>query len=193
VSPSTRRLVGLVETIEGVEATILLGASAVHRAFSQQVIQVMCGATERPLILPISTPVSRIEAMPSDVIRWSDGKALMAVGIPVDPVEYRGTTFIIGRINNALVFPGLGLGVIVSKASKVTPHMLQAAAAVVAEQVDISQPGTPILPDIPNLRPLSALVAENVIAAAVSDKVAAYNPTNATQAVQRAMWSPDGQ
>jgi malate dehydrogenase (oxaloacetate-decarboxylating) len=137
--------------------------------------------------------MSTIEAMPSDIIRRSDGKALVAVGIPVDPVEYRGTTFAIGRINNALVFPGLGLGVIVAKASKVTPHMLQAAAAVVAEQVDTSRPGVAILPKIQNWLALSALVAEGVVVAAVADKVAAYNPTNVTRAVQRAMWSPDGQ
>jgi malate dehydrogenase (oxaloacetate-decarboxylating) len=117
----------------------------------------------------------------------------VAVGIPVDPVEYTGTTFAIGRINNALVFPGLRLGVIVSKASKVTPRMLQAAAAVVAEQVDTSRPGVAILPKIQNWLALSALVAEGVVAAAVADKVAAYNPTNVTRVVQRAMWSPDGQ
>jgi malate dehydrogenase (oxaloacetate-decarboxylating) len=150
----------------------------------------MCRATERPLILPISVPASRIEAMPSDIIEWSDGKALVAAGIPVDPVEHSGTTFSFGRINNALVFPGLGLGVIVSKASRVTPHMLRGAAAVVAEQVDSSLPGAPILPKVQNLRALSALVAEAVVAAAVADKVAAYNPTNVTQAVQRAMWLP---
>jgi malate dehydrogenase (oxaloacetate-decarboxylating) len=128
--------------------------------------------------------------MPSDVIRWSDGKALVAAAIAADPVEHRDTTFTIGHINNSLVFPGLGLGVIVSQASKVTPHMLQAAAMVIAEQVDTSQPGAPLLPKIQNLPALSALVAEAVVGAAVTDKVAGYSPTNVTHAVQEARWSP---
>jgi malate dehydrogenase (oxaloacetate-decarboxylating) len=182
--------VGLVDTIAGVEPTILLGTSTAHGAFTKEVIETMCKVAERPLILPISNPTSRIEVMPSDVISWSEGKALLAVGIPVEPVTYKGTTFTIGQANNFLVFPGLGLGVIVAKASRVTPNMLIAAAIAVANQVDVAQPGTPLLPKVENLRAASALVAEAVVRAAVADGVAECNPSDLTQAVHDAMWQP---
>jgi malate dehydrogenase (oxaloacetate-decarboxylating) len=183
--------VGLVRTIERTAPTILLGASGIHRAFTQQVIRAMGKATRRPTILSISNPTSRIEAMPSDVIAWSDGRALVATGVPAASVEYQGTTFAIGQANSALIFPGIGLGIIVSRAARVTSHMLQAAAAAVAEQVDTSRPGAPLLPGVQNLRASSAQVAEAVIRAAVADKVATFNPTNLTRTVHYAMWIPD--
>ena len=183
--------VGLVRTIERTAPTILLGASGIHRAFTQQVIRAMSKATRRPAILSISNPASRIEAMPSDVIAWSDGRALVATGVPTASVEYQGTTFAIGQANSALIFPGIGLGIIVSRAARVTSHMLQAAAAAVAEQVDTSRPGAPLLPGVQNLRASSAQVAEAVIRAAVADKVAMFNPTSLARAVHDAMWIPD--
>jgi malate dehydrogenase (oxaloacetate-decarboxylating) len=150
----------------------------------------MCGATSRPIILPISRPASRVEAMPSDVIAWSDGRALVACAVPAGPVERNGVTFAIGQVNSALIFPGIGLGIIVSRAAAVTPHMLQAAATAVAEQVDTSRPGAPLLPGVQNLRASSAQVAEAVVRAAVADKVATFNPTSLAQAVSDAMWVP---
>jgi malate dehydrogenase (oxaloacetate-decarboxylating) len=183
--------VGLVRTIERTAPTILLGAAGIHGAFTPQVIRAMGKATRRPAIVSISNPASRIEATPSDVITWSDGRALVATGVPAASVEYQGTTFAIGQANSALIFPGIGLGIIVSRAARVTPHMLQAAAAAVAEQVDTSRPGAPLLPGVQNLRASSALVAEAVIRAAVTDKVATFNPTSLTRAVHDAMWIPD--
>ena len=183
--------VGLVRTIERTAPTILLGAAGIHGAFTPQVIRAMGKATRRPAILSISNPASRIEATPSDVITWSDGRALVATRVPATSVEYQGTTFAIGQANSALIFPGIGLGIIVSRAARVTPHMLQAAAAAVAEQVDTSRPGAPLLPGVQNLRASSALVAEAVIRAAVTDKVATFNPTSLTRAVHGAMWIPD--
>jgi malate dehydrogenase (oxaloacetate-decarboxylating) len=182
--------VRLADIIEGVAPTILLGTSALRGTFTQEVIQAMCQATRRPLILPLSAPAAAIEAMPSDIITWSGGKALVATGIPASPVEGHGTTFTIGQMNNVLVYPGLGLGIIVSRAAKVTPLMLQAAASALAEQVDASQPGAPLLPGIQGLRASSALVAEAVVRAAVADQVASYSPTNPARAVHEAMWRP---
>ncbi len=182
--------VRLIDIIEGVAPTVLLGTSAVRGTFTQAVIQAMGQATRRPLIASISAPAAAIEAMPSDIIAWSDGQALVATAIPAAPVEYHGTTFTIGQMNNVLVYPGLGLGITVSGAAKVTPHMLQAAATAVARQVDTSQPGAPLLPGAQSLRTSSALVAEEVVRAAVTDQVATFNPTNLTQAVHDAMWLP---
>jgi len=180
--------VGLADIIEGVAPTILVGTSGAGGTFTRDVIQAMCQATRRPLILPLSAPAAAIEAMPADIIAWSGGQALVATAIAAGPVEYHGTTFAVGQLDNVLVYPGLGLGLIVSRAARVTPHMLQAAAAVLAEQVDASQPSAPLLPGTHGLRACSALVAEAVVQAAVADQVAVFNPTNPTQAVQDAMW-----
>jgi malate dehydrogenase (oxaloacetate-decarboxylating) len=141
-------------------------------------------------VFPISNPTSRIEAMPVDVIAWSKGQALVATGIPVAPVEYDGMTYQIGQANNALLYPGLGLGTIVSGASKVTAGMLLAAAEAVAGQVDVSAPGAPLVPPVSNLRASSATTAVAVAQAAIDDGVATTKPGNLVQAVQDAMWQP---
>jgi len=168
----------------------MLGTSTVHGAFTREVIETMSAAVERPVVFPISNPTSRIEAMPADVIAWSGGKALVAVGIPVGPVEYQGVVYQIGQANNALVYPGLGLGTIVAGASKVTDGMLLAAAEAVAGQVDVSTPGSPLVPPVSNLRASSATTAVAVAQAAIDEGVATRKPANLVQAVQDAIWQP---
>jgi malate dehydrogenase (oxaloacetate-decarboxylating) len=182
---------GLVDTIKMASPTILLGCSTVHGAFTREVIQAMAASTERPLIFPISNPTSRMEAMPADVIAWSDGKALVATGSPVAPVEYDGTTYTIGQANNALVFPGIGLGVVVAGAQRVTNRMLDATAKAVARHADPTAPGAGLLPDVENLRAISAVVAEAVYAAAVEDGVATKTPENVVQAILDTRWLPE--
>ena len=180
----------LLDTVRHVSPTILLGTSTVHGAFTQEVIETMSAGVERPIVFPISNPTSKIEAMPADVIAWSQGKALVAVGIPVAPVEYGGVTHQIGQANNALVYPGLGLGTIVSGASKVTDGMLLAAAEAVAAQVDVGAPGAALVPPVQNLRASSASTAVAVARAAIEEGVATEKPDNLVQAVQEAMWQP---
>ena len=182
--------VGLLETVRRVHPTILIGTSTDHGAFTREVIEEMSNGVERPIVLPLSNPTERIEAMPADVIAWSGGKALVATGIPVEPFEYEGTTFTIGQGNNALLYPGLGLGVIVSGASQVTDGMLLAAAQAVASQVDPTTPGTSLLPPVENLRASSATVAVAVARQAKADGVATASHDNLIQAVQDAMWQP---
>jgi malate dehydrogenase (oxaloacetate-decarboxylating) len=180
----------LLETVRHAAPTILLGTSTAHGAFTREVIEAMSAGVDRPIVFPISNPTSRIEAMPADVIAWSKGKALVAVGIPVPPVEYQGVTYLIGQANNALLYPGLGLGTIVSGASTVTAGMLLAAAEAVAGQVDVSAPGAALVPAVENLRASSATTAVAVAKAAVADGVATSKPDNPVQAVQDAMWQP---
>jgi malate dehydrogenase (oxaloacetate-decarboxylating) len=182
--------VSLLDTIRNVAPTILLGTSTAHGAFTQDVVEAMSAAAERPIIFPISNPTSRIEAMPADVIAWSKGKALVATGIPVPPVEYEGITYLIGQANNALLYPGLGLGTVVAGASRVTAGMLLAAAEAVAGQVDVSAPGAALVPAVENLRASSATTAVAVAQAAAVDGVATRKPKNLVQAVQDAMWQP---
>ena len=182
---------GLVETINAASATILLGCSTVHGAFTREVVEAMRASTHRPLIFPISNPTSRMEAMPADVLEWSGGKALVATGSPSAPVDFDGTTYTIGQANNALVFPGIGLGVIVAGARRVTNAMLHAAAKAVAQQADPIPLGAGLLPDVKNLREVSAAVAESVYRSAVDDGVATKTHDDITKTVLDTMWVPE--
>jgi malate dehydrogenase (oxaloacetate-decarboxylating) len=183
-------IIGLKTVVEQVKPTILIGTSTAHGAFTSEIIETMSAGVDRPVIFPISNPTSRIEAMPTDIITWSKGRALVATGLPWDSFEYDGVKYDFGEANNALVYPGLGLGVIVSGASKVTDGMLQAAAEAVAGQVDVSAPGAALLPAVQNLRASSATTAVAVVKAAAADGVATMKPADPVQAVQDAMWQP---
>jgi malate dehydrogenase (oxaloacetate-decarboxylating) len=182
--------IDLLTTIKHVKPTILLGTSTAHNAFTEDIVRALAEGVERPILLPISNPTSRIEVMPRDAVPWSEGRALIAVGIPVGPVEYKGVSYQIGEANNALLYPGLGLGTIVSGARHVTDSMLLAAAEAVAGQVDVSQPGASLLPPVANLRASSATVAAAVARAAAKDGVATRTHQNLIQAVEDAMWQP---
>ena len=183
--------IGLLDAVRHAQPTILIGTSTDHGAFTVPVIREMAKHCDRPIVLPLSNPTSRIEAMPADVVKWSDGRALVAAGIPVDDFEYNDVTYEFGQGNNALLYPGLGLGVIVSQADRVTDGMLLAAASAVAKQVDASQLSAPILPPVENLRASSSRVAEAVIREAVESGVAQNQPDNVVEAVRLAMWWPE--
>jgi malate dehydrogenase (oxaloacetate-decarboxylating) len=184
-------IIGLQTVVEKVRPTILVGTSTAHGAFTKDVVEAMSAGVSRPVIFPLSNPTSKIEAMPADIITWSRGRALIATGLPIGPFEYDGVTHCFGQANNALVYPGLGLGTIVSGASKVTDGMLHAAAEAVAGQVDVSEPGAALLPAVENLRASSATSAIAVVKAADADGVAGKKKIdNPVQAVQDAMWQP---
>jgi malate dehydrogenase (oxaloacetate-decarboxylating) len=180
-----------LQTVVGqVKPTVLVGSSTAHGAFTQQIVEVMSAGVDRPVIFPISNPTSQIEAMPADIIAWSKGKALAATGLPIPTVDYDGVRYEFGQANNALLYPGLGLGTIVSGASKVTDGMLLAAAEAVAGQADVSAPGASLLPAVENLRASSATTAVAVARAAADDGVATRKPDDLVQAVQDAIWQP---
>ncbi len=184
-------IIGLQTVVEKVRPTILIGTSTTHGAFTKGVVEAMSAGASRPVIFPLSNPTSKIEAMPADIITWSKGRALIATGLPIGPFEYDGVTYQFGQANNALVYPGLGLGTIVSGAAKVTDGMLHAAAEAVAGQVDVSEPGAALLPAVENLRASSATSAIAVVKAANADGVAGKKKIgNTVQAVLDAMWQP---
>ena len=185
--------VGLLEAIKMAAPTILLGSSTVHGAFTRDVIEAMAASTPRPVILPLSNPTSRMEAIPADVLAWSDGKALVATGSPIAPVEYNGTTYRIGQANNVLVFPGIGRGIIIAGARRVTKNMLDAAAKAVASKTDPTGPGAALLPDMENLREISTAVAAAVYHAAVEDGVATKKHHDLVRAILETMWVPEYQ
>jgi len=178
----------LAEVIERVHPTILVGTSTVGGAFTEQIVREMARNVDRPMIFPISNPTERIEAVPGDVIRWTDGRGLVATGTPWDPVSYKGTSYAIGQANNALIYPGIGLGTVVSRAKRVTDAMLLTAAEAIAGLVDVGHPGAGLLPDVENLRASSATVAVAVARQAMKDKVAQVSLPDPVQAVQDAMW-----
>jgi malate dehydrogenase (oxaloacetate-decarboxylating) len=179
--------IDLLEVVEKVHPTIIVGTSTKGAAFTEQVIREMAKGVERPLIFPLSNPTERIEAIPADVIHWTDGRGLIGTGTPWPPVAYKGTEYHIGQANNALIYPGIGLGTIVSRARHVTDGMLLAASEAIASLVDLSRPGAGLLPEVENLRAVSASVAVAVATQAATDGVA-ERLADPVQAVQDAMW-----
>ncbi|PQZ59945.1 MULTISPECIES: oxaloacetate-decarboxylating malate dehydrogenase [Bacillus] len=186
-------VIGLAEVVKHVKPTILIGTSTVAGAFKEEIIKEMASHVERPIILPMSNPTPLAEAKPVDLIEWTEGRALVATGSPFDPVTYNGVTYVIGQSNNALIFPGLGLGTIVVRASVMTDGMFAAAAEAVASMVDTSQPGAPILPEVEELRNISEMVAIEVAKVAVAEGVARENlsDNDIKIAVKEAMWKPE--
>ncbi|QWG44459.1 oxaloacetate-decarboxylating malate dehydrogenase [Bacillus mycoides] len=185
--------IGLAEVVKHVKPTILIGTSTVAGAFKEEIIKEMASHVERPIILPMSNPTPLAEAKPVDLIEWTEGRALVATGSPFDPVTYNGVTYVIGQSNNALIFPGLGLGTIVVRASVMTDGMFAAAAEAVASMVDTSQPGAPILPEVEELRNISEMVAIEVAKVAVAEGVARENlsDNDIKIAVKESIWKPE--
>ncbi|MGG0289841.1 oxaloacetate-decarboxylating malate dehydrogenase [Bacillus pacificus] len=186
-------VIGLAEVVKHVKPTILIGTSTVAGAFKEEIVKEMASHIERPIILPMSNPTPLAEAKPADLIKWTEGRALVATGSPFEPVTYNGVTYVIGQSNNALIFPGLGLGTIVVRASVMTDGMFAAAAEAVASMVDTSQPGAPILPEVEELRNISEMVAIEVAKVAVAEGVARENlsDNDIKIAVKEAIWEPE--
>ncbi len=182
---------GLAETVSHVGPTLLIGTSTQAGAFSEAIVRDMARQVDRPIIFPLSNPTAKIEALPADLVRWTDGRALIATGSPFVPVSYDGVSYAVAQANNALVFPGLGLGVNVSRARRISEGMIQACADAVAGLVDVGVRGASLLPDVSDLRRVSAVVAVAVAVAAHEEGLAQVELTNAVQQVHEAMWQPD--
>src|SRR5579864_2230355 len=171
--------IGLLEVVRAVQPTVLIGCAAQPGSFTEAVVREMAAHSERPIIFALSNPTSLSEAVPADLIAWSDGRALVATGSPFPPVEHAGVTYAIGQANNALVFPGLGLGTIVARARAVSDGMLLAAADTVAESVDASRPGAPVMPAVEEVRAVSARVAAAVARASEAEGLARADVSDA--------------
>ncbi len=182
---------GLADVVRHARPTMLIGTSTQAGAFTEAIVRDMAAHTQRPIIMPLSNPTSKCEALPADVLAWTDGRALVATGSPFAPVEHDGLTYQIAQANNALVFPGLGLGVTVVRASRITPGMISAAADAVAKLSDATKPGAPLLPPVRDLRPVSAAVAIAVARAADAEGLARAPLTNPIEQVHQAMWRPE--
>ena len=183
--------IGLAEVVDKVAPTMLIGTSTQAGAFTEPIVRSMAAHTERPIIMPLSNPTSKVEALPADLIRWTDGRALVAAGGPFRPIEYGGRRYQIAQANNALVFPGIGLGVTVARARRISVGMISAAANAIASLTDPSAPGAALLPPVSNLRLVSATIGVAVAEAAAAERLAGQMLTDPIQQVHETMWRPE--
>ncbi|WP_295731228.1 malolactic enzyme [uncultured Limosilactobacillus sp.] len=181
-------LTDLLSVVKAVQPTVMIGTSKQPGAFNEAVVKEMAAHTSRPIIFPISNPTKLIEAMPADLIKWTDGRVLTATGIPVAPVEYDGVTYTIGQANNALVYPGVGFGAIAAQATRVNEKMLSAAAHALGGIVDPNQAGAAVLPPVAKLEDFTTRVAEVVAQSAIDQGLAGGGITDAHQAVADLKW-----
>ncbi|MFR0813353.1 MAG: malolactic enzyme [Enterococcus casseliflavus] len=180
----------LINVIKVAKPTILVGTSTNAGAFTKEVVEAMCENTARPVIFPISNPTKKLEATAEQVIEWSDGKAFVATGVPSGTIQYKGVDYQIGQANNALIYPGLGLGMLASEASLLTDEMIGAAAHSLSGLVDLSHPGAPVLPPFEYVADVSIKVAEAVANKAKEQGLAQAQETDMAKAVQNLKWYP---
>ena len=185
------KLTDLLEVVKTVKPTILVGTSTQPNTFTKEIVEAMCENTERPMIFPLSNPTKLAEASAKDLIEWSDGKAFVATGIPADTVSYKGVDYVIGQANNALIYPGLGLGMLASEASLLTDEMIGAAAHSLSGIVNPGQPGAPVLPPFKYVADVSIKVAEAVAKKAQEQGLARAKETDMTKAVRDLKWYPE--
>lgn len=188
--PNADKLTDLLEVVKTVKPTILVGTSTQPNTFTKEVVEAMCQNTERPCIFPLSNPTKLAEASAEDLIVWSDGKAFVATGIPSDNVIYKGVEYIIGQANNALIYPGLGLGVLASEASLLTDEMIGAVAHSLSGITDITKPGAPVLPPFKYVADVSIKVAEVVAKKAQEQGLARAQEKDMAKAVRDFKWIP---
>ena len=183
--------IDLAEVVRQVRPTMLIGASTAAGAFTEALIREMAKHCERPIIFPLSSPAPMAEATPADLITWTEGRALIATGSSFQPVTFRGVTYVIGQTNNAMLYPGLCLGAIVSRARRVSDNMFAAAANAVSSLVAVRLPGASLLPHVDDLRIVSLTVAVAVAEAAVQDGLAGVKFRDIVEQVGDAMWEPE--
>ena len=184
------QLTDLLEVVKTVKPTILVGTSTQPGTFTKEVVEAMCENTERPVIFPLSNPTKLAEATAKDLIEWSNGKAFVATGIPSDDIEYNGVNYVIGQANNALIYPGLGLGMLASEASLLTDEMIGAAAHALSGIVDITKPGAPVLPPFKYVAEVSLKVATAVAKKAQEQGLARVAEQDMEKAVRDFRWTP---
>ena len=187
---NANELTNLEAAVKAVKPTILVGTSTQPNTFTETIVKEMASYTARPIIFPLSNPTKLAEATAENLIKWTDGKALVATGIPADPVEYKGVTYEIGQANNALIYPALGLGAITSTAKLVTNEMISKAAHSLGGIVDTTKPGAATLPPVSKLTEFSQRVAEAVGQCALDQKLNREDITDIKAAIEKIKWIP---
>lgn len=178
----------LTAAVMAVKPTILVGTSTAPKTFTEEIVKAMASWCEHPIIFPLSNPTELAEATAEDIIKWSDGKAMVATGIPAEPVEYNGVTYVIGQANNALIYPGLGLGSIAVNASLLTDEMISSAAHSLSEFLEINVKGAAVLPPVSKLTQFSETVAAAVAECAVKQGLNRVQTNDVKRTVQSLIW-----
>jgi len=186
-------LTSLAAVVKTIHPTVLIGTSTQPGTFTEAIVKDMAAHTERPIIFPLSNPTKLAEATAADLIKWTDGKALIATGIPASDVAYKGTTYHIGQGNNALMYPGLGFGLIAAKAKVLNGETLSAACHALGGIVDTTQPGAAVLPPVSQLTEFSQKLAEIVAQSVLDQKLNKEPVADAKQAVADMKWVPEYQ
>jgi len=189
--PNADKLTDLLEVVKTVRPTILVGTSTAPNTFTKEIVETMCEITDRPMIFPLSNPTKLAEAKAEDLIKWSDGKAFVATGIPADTVSYKGVDYVIGQANNALIYPGLGLGMLASEARLLTDEMIGEAAHSLSGIIDMSKPGAPVLPPFKYVAEVSLKVAEAVAKKAQEQGLSQSKEIDMAKAVRDFKWIPE--
>ena len=184
------KLNNLTAAVMAVRPTILVGTSTAPKTFTKEIVKAMASWCDHPIIFPLSNPTELAEATAEDIIKWSDGRAMVATGIPAEPVEYNGVTYIIGQANNALIYPGLGLGSISVNASLVTDEMISSAAHSLSEFLEINVEGAAVLPPVSKLTQFSETVANAVAECAVKQGLNRVQTNDVKRTVQSLIWKP---
>lgn len=184
------KLNNLTAAVMAVRPTILVGTSTAPKTFTKEIVKAMASWCDHPIIFPLSNPTELAEATAEDIIKWSDGRAMVATGIPAEPVEYNGVTYIIGQANNALIYPGLGLGSISVNASLVTDEMISSAAHSLSEFLEINVEGAAVLPPVSKLTQFSETVAAAVAECAVKQGLNRVQTNDVKKAVKSVIWKP---
>lgn len=184
------KLNNLTAAVMAVRPTILVGTSTAPKTFTKEIVKAMASWCDHPIIFPLSNPTELAEATAEDIIKWSDGRAMVATGIPAEPVEYNGVTYIIGQANNALIYPGLGLGSISVNASLVTDEMISSAAHSLGEFLEINVEGAAVLPPVSKLTQFSETVAAAVAECAVKQGLNRVQTNDVKKAVKSVIWKP---
>ena len=188
---NAEKLTDLLEVVKTVKATILVGTSTNPNSFTKEIVEAMCENSAHPMIFPLSNPTKLAEASAENLIKWSDGKAFVATGIPADNVSYKGVEHVIGQANNALIYPGLGLGMLASEASLLTDEMIGAAARALGGIIDMKKPGAPVLPPFKYVAEVSIKVAEAVAKKAQEQGLARCKEKDMAKAVRELKWYPE--
>ena len=188
---NSEELTNLEAVVKEIHPTIMIGTSTQPGAFSETIVKEMAAHTARPIIMPLSNPTKLAEATAKDLIEWTNGKALIGTGIPAADVEYKGVTYQIGQANNALMYPGLGLGLIASTSTRVNDEIISQASRALGGIVDVTKPGASILPPVAKLTEFSQIIAETVVKSVVDQKLNREEITDVKAAVEAAKWVPE--
>ena len=185
-------MISLLDVVQHAKPTVLIGVSGQPGLFTEEIIKTMASHCEHPIVLPLSNPTSRVEAAPSDVIAWTEGRALIATGSPFAPVNYQGKIYNISQCNNSYIFPGIGLGVIAIGARRVTHAMLMASSIALAEcSPKLQDISADLLPELDQIQQVSRFIAFKVAQAAMADGVAPLMSDEAlAAAIEKNFWTP---